>query len=216
MASSRSPDIAEIDELNPLGTDGFEFVEFTAPDPARARHGCSSRWASRRSAGTAPRTCSLYRQGDINFILNWSRPASAARFAQRHGPSACAMAFRVKDAARGLQARARARRQAGVEGPVGPMELNIPAIEGIGGIDPLPGRPLRRARRSTTSTSCRPTGDEHKHEGVGLTYIDHLTHNVHRGRMDHWAGLLRAALQLPRDPLLRHRGQADRPHVAGR
>ena len=68
------------------------------------------------------------------------------------------------------------------------MELNIPAIKGIGDSADLPGRPLRRARHaSTTSISSHLPGVERNPQGVGLTYIDHLTHNVHRGRMAEWA-----------------------------
>jgi len=128
-----------------------------------------------------------FRQGDINFILNMEPQGQPAEFRQAHGPSANAMAFRVKDAARALQL-AIERGAKPVEGRVGPMELNIPAIEGIGGsnlylvdrygaqeiydIDfvPIPGASEAMAANS-----------------VGLTYLDHLTHNVFRGNMAKWA-----------------------------
>ncbi len=103
----------------------------------------------------------------------------------------------------------------GVEGKVGPMELNIPAIKGIG--DSLIYLVDRYGDRGTiydVDFEYLP-GVEHSPKGVGLTYIDHLTHNVHRGRMDGVGRLLRAALQFPRNPLLRHRGQADRPEEQG-
>ncbi len=116
---------------NPLGTDGFEFVEYTAPDTAALGRLFEtmgfSRVARHRSKNVA-----LYRQGHINFIVNAEPDSLAQQFARDHGPSACAMAFRVKDAAFALR-RAVAEGAREVKGAVGPMELNIPAIEGIGG-----------------------------------------------------------------------------------
>src|SRR4030088_1717946 len=74
----------------------------------------------------------LHRQGDVNFIINAERDSFAQGFARAHGPSACAMAFRVKDAAFAYR---RALELGAKPGPqsAGPMELNIPSIEGIGG-----------------------------------------------------------------------------------
>jgi 4-hydroxyphenylpyruvate dioxygenase len=129
----------------------------------------------------------LFRQGEVNFIVNAEPDSHGSRFAKAHGPSACAMAFRVKDAPAAykklidLGAKPFANH-------VGPMELNIPAIEGIGGsviylVD-------RYGDRSIYDVDFLPT-DPAKgfaHEGAGLTYIDHVTHNVFRGNMDQWAG----------------------------
>src|SRR6202011_3237741 len=75
---------------------------------------------------------SLYRQGNINFIVNAEPNSLAQQFAREHGPSACAMAFRVKDAGQALRLAVAAGARE-VKGTVGPMELNIPAIEGVGG-----------------------------------------------------------------------------------
>ena len=114
---------------NPLGTDGFEFVEFTGPDPqAIARQFTAMGFtavAKHRSKNVV-----RYRQGDINFILNMEPRGPAAQFREAHGPSANAMAFRVRDAGKALKL-ALERGAKEVQGPVGPMELNIPAIEGI-------------------------------------------------------------------------------------
>jgi 4-hydroxyphenylpyruvate dioxygenase len=169
---------------NPLGTDGFEFVEFTAPDPeqlgALFRKMGFSAVARHRSKNVL-----RFAQGDINFLLNMEPQGQPASFREEHGPSANAMAFRVKDAAKALKLAVERGAKA-VTGLVGPMELNIPAIEGIGGsnlylVDRYGAQaiydvdfvPLEGARR-------QPPGD-------GLGYIDHLTHNVHRGRMGTWA-----------------------------
>ncbi len=171
---------------NPLGTDGFEFVEFTGPDPeALARQFETMGFAA--VARHRSKHVLRYRQGDINFILNMEPSGQAAEFRAAHGPSANAMAFRVKDAAQALELAVERGAKA-VEGPVGPMELNIPAIEGIGGsnlylvdrygaqeIYDVDFRPLDGADEAMETAS------------VGLTYLDHLTHNVHRGQMDRWA-----------------------------
>src|SRR5208337_3031721 len=126
-------------------------------------------------------------QGQVNFIVNAEPDSHGSQFAKAHGPSACAMAFRVKDAAKAYTGLI-----AGGAKPfanqVGPMELNIPAIEGIGGsviylVD-------RYGAHSIYDVDFVAT-DETKgfaHVGAGLTEIDHVTHNVFRGNMDQWAG----------------------------
>ena len=171
---------------NPLGVDGFEFVEFTSPEPDRlARQFETLGFVA--VARHRSKSVLRYRQGDINFILNMEPIGQAAEFRAAHGPSANAMAFRVKDAARALQLAVERGAKA-VSGPVGPMELNIPAIEGIGGsnlylvdrygaqeIYDVDFRPLEGAEAAMRERSA------------GLNYIDHLTHNVHRGQMDHWS-----------------------------
>ena len=171
---------------NPLGTDGFEFVEFTGPDPqaiARQFTGMGFTAVAKHRSKNVVR----YRQGDINFILNMEPRGPAAQFREAHGPSANAMAFRVRDAGKALKL-ALERGAKEVQGPVGPMELNIPAIEGIGGsylylVDRYGAReiyeidfvPIEGAEALVEANS------------VGLTYLDHLTHNVARGNMSTWA-----------------------------
>ena len=168
---------------NPAGTDGFEFIEYTAPDTrALARLFESMGFAA--VAQHRSKDVTLYRQGDINFVLNHEPDSFAQAFARVHGPSVCAFAIRVKDAARAyrraLELGAKPHR-----GEVGPMELNIPAIRGIGGsviylID-------RYGDRGTIYDVDFKAIAPQEQPGVGLAYIDHITHNVHQGRMDHWA-----------------------------
>ncbi len=171
---------------NPIGTDGFEFVEYTAPDVGQL-HTLFEQMGFRAVGRHRSKAVTLYRQGETNFIVNAEPESHGARFAQAHGPSACAMAFRVKDAAAaykkliGLGAKP-------FHNQVGPMELNIPAIEGIGGsviylVD-------RYGERSIYDVDFVPSDpiSGFVHEGAGLTYIDHVTHNVFRGNMDQWAG----------------------------
>ena len=169
---------------NPLGTDGFEFVEFTSPDPeALARH--FERFGFTAVARHRSKNVVRYKQGDINFLLNMDEQGQVAEFRRTHGPSANAMAFRVKDAARALRLAVE-RGAEPVAGPVGPMELNIPAIKGIGGTN-LYLVDLYGARE-IYDVDFRPIeGADEAANSVGLTYLDHLTHNVFRGNMAKWA-----------------------------
>ena len=171
---------------NPLGTDGFEFVEFTGPD-ARALGDHFEKMGFTAVSRHRSKDVVRYKQGDINFLLNMEPTGQAADFRDARGPSANAMAFRVKDARLALElALERGAKQ--VYGKVGQLELDIPAIEGIGGsviylVD-------RYGDRSIYDVDFLPTDSSkvYIHEGAGLTYIDHVTHNVFRGNMDQWAG----------------------------
>src|SRR5215212_11759157 len=86
---------------NPLGTDGFEFVEFTSPEPERLK-GLFELMGFTAVSRHRSKNVLRFRQGDINFILNMEAQGQPAEFRQVHGPSANAMAFRVKDAAKAL------------------------------------------------------------------------------------------------------------------
>jgi 4-hydroxyphenylpyruvate dioxygenase len=183
---------------NPMGTAGFEFIEYAAPDP-KAMGQLFERMGFKPIAKHRHKAVILYRQGGINFIINAEPDSFAQRFARLHGPSICAIAFRVQDA-KFAHERALSLGAWSYAGTAGPGELNIPAIKGIGDsiiyfvdkwrgkngakdgdlgnisffdvdFEPLPG---------ITQADLSPTGH-------GLTYIDHLTHNVHRGRMAEWA-----------------------------
>ena len=169
---------------NPMGTDGFEFVEYTAPDPDLLRD-LFERMGFPVRARHRSKNVTLHGQGGINFLINAEPDSFAQGFARAHGPSACAMAFRVRDAGHAYR---RALELGAKPGPqsAGPMELNIPCIEGIGGsliylVD-------RYGDRSIYDVDFRPVAPPPAAAQSGLTLIDHLTHNVRRGRMDHWAG----------------------------
>jgi 4-hydroxyphenylpyruvate dioxygenase len=170
---------------NPMGTDGFEFVEYTAPDPTELRL-LFGKMGFPAIAKHRSRNVTLHRQGDINFIINAEPDSFAQSFARTHGGSICAMAFRVKDAAFAYK---RALDLGAKPGPLsaGPMELNIPSIEGIGGsliylVD-------RYGERSIYDVDFLPIEQRDVDAGgSGLTLLDHLTHNVKRGNMAVWAG----------------------------
>jgi 4-hydroxyphenylpyruvate dioxygenase len=194
MATNTAPSV-ELGPLgleNPMGTDGFEFVEYAAPD-AELLRGLFTKMGFPEVARHKSKNVTLHKQSDCNFVINAEPGSYADDYARAHGPSACAMAFRVKDAAAAHQ-RALRLGATDVAVKVGDGELAIPAIEGIGGsrlffvdrygegkgvegsiyevdFDFHPDWQVRMAK-----------ADSH------LTYIDHLTHNVNRGNMATWAG----------------------------
>jgi 4-hydroxyphenylpyruvate dioxygenase len=177
-----------------MGTEGFEFIEYAAPDPA-AMAGVFERMGFRAIARHRHKEVTLYRQGEINFILNADPESFAQRFARLHGPSVCAIAFRVQDAASAYR-RATSLGAWGFANHAGPGELNIPAIKGVGDsliyfVDRWRGkngaRPGDIGNIGFYDVDFEPLeGATLDPVGHGLRYIDHLTHNVHRGRMKEW------------------------------
>ncbi|WP_417790069.1 4-hydroxyphenylpyruvate dioxygenase [Terasakiella pusilla] len=170
---------------NPMGLDGFEFVEFASPEsnviePVFEMMGFT-KVATHRS-----KNVDLYRQGGINFILNKEPHSLAAYFAEEHGPAPCGLAFRVKDSHKAYN-RALELGAQPLDIPAGPMELKLPAIKGIG------GAPVYLIDRYEDGSSIYDIdfefidGVDRNPEGCGFYVIDHLTHNVYRGRMDFWA-----------------------------
>ena len=185
---------------NPMGTDGFEFVEYAAPDP-KALGALFERLGFSAIARHRHKDVTLYRQGGINFVINAERDSFAQRFARQHGPSVCAIALRVDDAAKAYR-RALELGAWGFDNHNGPMELSIPAIKGVG--DSLIYLVDRWRGKGAGPDGAPPpgaigdisiydvdfaaiAGARPDPAGHGLTYIDHLTHNVHRGRMREWA-----------------------------
>ena len=183
---------------NPMGTAGSEFIEFAAPDPV-AMGRIFEALGFTAIARHRHKNVTLYRQGQINFIINAEPGSFGQRFARLHGPSICAMAFRVQDARLAYQ-RALELGAWGFDNQGGPMELNIPAIKGIG--DSLLYLVDRwRGKNGAENGQIGQIGDISIYDvdfepipgasanpvGHGLTHIDHLTHNVHRGRMKEWA-----------------------------
>lgn len=171
---------------NPMGLMGFEFVEFTSPTPGLLEN-VFEKLGFTMVAKHRSKDVVLYRQNQINFILNREPGSQAAYFGAEHGPSACGLAFRVKDAHKAYR-RALELGAQPIEIPTGPMELRLPAIKGIG------GAPLYLIDRFEDGKSIYDIdfewlpGVEQRPVGHGLNEIDHLTHNVYRGRMGFWAG----------------------------
>ena len=175
---------AEISAENPAGTDGFEFVEFAHPQP-EALAALFQQMGFERVARHKLRPIDLYRQGDVNYILNADGDSFGGRFADLHGPSAPAMAWRVVDAAHAF-AHAVASGGKPYAGAGGAKTLDVPAIEGIGGsliyfVDRYGDKGSPYAKEFDWFGEEDP-----KPFGCGIDYLDHLTNNVYRGDMDRW------------------------------
>lgn len=170
---------------NPAGLCGFEFVEFAAPDPSVLDAVLTS-MGFKKVAVHRSKDVDLYRQGGINFIVNREKRSLAYYFAQEHGPSACGMAFRVRDAHKAYNYLLEKGAQP-IEIETGPMELRLPAIKGIG------GAPIYLIDRFGDKASIYDIDFEYLEgvdkypKGCGFQQIDHLTHNVYHGRMQYWA-----------------------------
>ena len=129
-----------------------------------------------------------YKQGDINFILNMEPRGQAAEFRGSTVRRSTPWRFGCATPPQALKLAVAARRQARCAGAVGPMELNIPAIEGIGGsylylVDRYGAQEIY----DVDFVPIEGAAERERAGSAGLTYIDHLTHNVHRGNMQTWA-----------------------------
>ena len=170
---------------NPLGLDGFEFIEFCAPEKGLLEDTFAN-MGFIQIARHRSKDVQLWRQGGINLIANYEPQSPAAYFAAEHGPSACGMGWRVRDAAKAY-AEAIERGAEPVEVNPGPMELRLPAIRGIGGsIIYLIDRYGDDLSIYDIDFVFEDGVDRHP-VGAGMQLIDHLTHNVYGGRMAHWA-----------------------------
>jgi len=170
---------------NPMGLMGFEFVEFASPTP-KVLEPVFEMMGFSKVAQHRSKNVSLYRQGGINFIINHEPRSVASYFAAEHGPSACGLAFRVKNSRLAYE-RALELGAEPMEMRTGPMELHLPAIKGIG------GAPLYLIDRFEEGKSIYDIdfdfieGVDRHPVGHGLKLVDHMTHNVYRGRMAYWS-----------------------------
>lgn len=170
---------------NPAGLDGFEFVEFASPT-ANVLEPLFKKMGFTEVARHRSKDVSLFRQGGINFIVNREPKSEAGYFAAEHGPSACGLAFRVRDAHKAYQMLLEKGARP-INIATGPMELNLPAIKGIGGM------PIYLIDRYEEGKSIYDIdfewldGVDRNPVGHGFEVVDHLTHNVYRGRMAYWA-----------------------------
>lgn len=169
---------------NPMGTDGFEFVEFTGPDPAALRD-LFERMGFPVVARHRRRDITLHCQGDIILLVHGEAEGFAADFARAHGPSACGMGFRVADADK---AYARALSLGAQGDEADDRSLSRPAIRGIGGsrLYLVDGYGPNLAAWMDEYEMLPDADAQMEKWGGGLRYIDHLTHNVRFGNMDEW------------------------------
>lgn len=166
---------------NPIGTDGFEFVEFATKD-AEVMQKLFYALGFEAQAKHKTRPITLYREGDVVFLLNEETSGFAGEFTSAHGPCACSMGFRVKD---GEHAITEAVKRGATLVEDDQKIINAPCIEGIGGsrlylVD-------RYGDDSIWLDDYEPiAGAGAAKNDAGLTYLDHLTHNVYRGNMEKW------------------------------
>ena len=170
---------ATISAENPAGTDGFEFVEFASPDPQSLRD-LFGRMGFVHTATHKLKAVELWQQGDITYVLNAEPGSFAERFVAEHGPCAPSMAWRVVDAQHAFR-HAVAQGAEPYEGA--DKTLDWPAIKGIGGSLLY----FTDQYYETNPYNAEFDWIDRAHpEGVGFHYLDHLTHNVHKGNMDKW------------------------------
>jgi 4-hydroxyphenylpyruvate dioxygenase len=176
---------ATISTDNPAGTDGFECVEFAHPQPEQL-HALFRRMGFTAVARHKRLDTTLYRQGDVNYLVSETPDSHAARFAAAHGPCVPSMAFRVVDARHAFDRAVAQGAHPATPATHGALTLDVPAIEGIG------GSLIYFVDRYDDSASAYDADFDWLVErgaqpaGAGLYFIDHLTHNVHRGRMEVW------------------------------
>ncbi|MCE7949740.1 MAG: 4-hydroxyphenylpyruvate dioxygenase [Xanthomonadales bacterium PRO7] len=179
VASPMTPD-------NPMGIDGFEFVEFASPKP-EALHALFKQMGFVQVARHKTRPIYNYRQNDCTFLINEDPDSFAADFAAKHGPSACGFAIRVNKLAEWARVQALKNGAQPITNKETTKAVAAPVIEGIGGcmlyiVD----------RYDDKGTIHDPDwewlpGAEKMPKGYGLTFIDHLTHNLYHGNMAKWA-----------------------------
>jgi 4-hydroxyphenylpyruvate dioxygenase len=169
---------------NPLGINGFEFVEFAAPDAAAqaALRALFARMGFTAVARHRRRAITLFRQGGVNFLINEEPNSFAADFAAQHGPCACGFAIRVRDGRQAFDAVV-ARGADPVAHKPDTCAVPAPIIKGIGD-----------CMLYLVTDGASPYGEFEALPGVaqnpvgfGLTFIDHLTHNLYFGNMEKWA-----------------------------
>ena len=167
-----------ITKENPAGTDGFEFVEFAGPDPQAIRNQFQ-KMGFEHVANHRQRACELWQQGDVSYLLTSEPSSHAVLFSGEHGPCAPSMGWRSANAQHAMEHAVKN----GAEPVTDGLTMDCPAIRGIGGslIYFVDGH----RKTSVYNDEFDWLTDAHP-SGVGFYYLDHLTHNVHRGNMDKW------------------------------
>jgi len=172
---------------NPMGVDGFEFVEFAAPDPSRL-HDLFKRLGFTAVAKHKNKAVTLYRQGGSNFLVNEQPDSFASDFVAKHGPCACGFAIRFSRPASEVLQATIANGAKEITHKAASRTVDAPVIEGIGGcMLYLVDRYGDKGSAFDDYEWLVPAAQRNP-KGFGLTFIDHLTHNLHFGEMAKWAG----------------------------
>lgn len=173
---------------NPMGIDGFEFVEFAAPDgQGEALHDYLRRLGFTAVLRHKTRPITVYRQGGVNFLVNEDPDSFAADFARAHGPSACGFAIRFSKPAELVYDTVLHNGGEAIDHKPETRAVSAPVVKGIGDcmlylVDRYGGT------GSIYDGDYLPVqGAEQNPKGFGLTFIDHLTHNLYFGNMDKWS-----------------------------
>jgi 4-hydroxyphenylpyruvate dioxygenase len=167
---------------NPMGINGFSFVEFAAPD-ASLLHSLFRSMGFVAVAKHKDKAITRYRQGDVNYLVNEEPESFAAHFASAHGPCACGFAIRVRDAQSCLSEVLSRGAEPAID-VNNSRAVNAPVIKGIGDCMLY----LITDNSDPFEDYLPIAGVEQQPKGFGLTFIDHLTHNLHFGNMAKWAG----------------------------
>ena len=168
---------------NPVGLDGMEFIEYAGPDASYFRN-LFDQLGMVKLAKHKKKAITLYRQNDINFILNEEPGSFAADFANSHGPCICSTGFRVTDANKAFTVAV----ERGAE-PFNDLEsrsFDCPTIRGIGDslvyfVDQY------GSQGSLYDQDFEYLTDDRAPKGHGFLFVDHMTNNVPKGELDKWA-----------------------------
>jgi len=173
---------------NPMGIDGFEFVEFAAP-PGRAAelHGLFRRMGFAPVLRHKHRPIMVYRQNDVNFLVNEDPTSFAADFARAHGPSACGFAIRFRKPAGEVLDAVLAKGGEAATGKADTRAVDAPVIKGIGDCMLYLVDRYGAAGSIYDGDYVPVDGADLHPAGFGLTFIDHLTHNLYFGHMQAWS-----------------------------
>jgi len=172
---------------NPMGIDGFEFVEFAAPQgQAELLHEHFRKMGFIAAMHHKTRPITIYRQGGVNFLVNEDPDSFAADFAKAHGPSACGFAIRFKKP--GDEVFKTVLRNGGeaIDHRADSKAVDAPVVKGIG--DCMLYLVDRYGDKGSMYEDFLPVQGADQHPvGFGLTFIDHLTHNLYFGNMQKWS-----------------------------
>ncbi|UBB24541.1 4-hydroxyphenylpyruvate dioxygenase [Pseudoxanthomonas japonensis] len=173
---------------NPMGIDGFEFVEFAAPDgQGEALHDYFRRLGFTAVLRHKTRPITVYRQGGVNFLVNEDPDSFAADFARAHGPCACGFAIRFSKPAELVYDTVLHNGGEAIDHKPETRAVSAPVVKGIGDcmlylVDRYGG-----TGSIYDGDYLSVQGAEQNPKGFGLTFIDHLTHNLYFGNMDKWS-----------------------------
>ncbi|MDQ3228566.1 MAG: 4-hydroxyphenylpyruvate dioxygenase [Pseudomonadota bacterium] len=172
---------------NPMGIDGFEFVEFAAPEgQGELLHGYLRKMGFSAALRHKTRPITLYRQGGVNFLVNEDPDSFAADFARAHGPSACGFAIRFQKPSSEVLQTVLGNGGETITDKADSKAVDAPVVKGIG--DCMLYLVDRYGDRGTMYEDFLPIEGADPHpRGYGLTFIDHLTHNLYFGNMQKWS-----------------------------